>query len=146
MISLDKITSTQKIIAGVISAVAAIAGLIVTLNTIKNNIYQDGYNKAVADIQEQQNKLFDEKIAVAEKGFRDSLEAQETLHQMNIERLKSEQTVKIETQEVVKYVDKIVVKNECVSLAADTVWMLGQAAGVVSGAATSKGGKAKAKP
>ena len=115
-----------------IGVIASIVALLISLGQLHDWVYSKGYEAAKNDIQAEINKEAEKQKAETEQKIKAALSKQAELHQSDIDRVRSEQQVKIETKEVVKYVERIKVVDECISLASDTVRLLSAATGLVT--------------
>lgn len=128
-----------------IGVIASIVALLISLGQLHDWVYSKGYEAAKNDIQAEINKQVELQKAQTEQKIKDALDKQAALHQSDIDRVRAEQQVKIETKEVVKYVERIKVVDECISLAGDTVRLFSAATALVTarGAGESSSGENK---
>lgn len=129
-----------------IGVIASIVALLISLGQLHDWVYSKGYEAAKNDIQAEINKQAEGRKAETERKIKEALENQTALHELDIERVRSEQQVKTETKEVVKYVERIKVVDECVSLAGDTVRMLSAATGLVTSRGSGESASAENQP
>ena len=107
---------------------AGILGALASIYAITSHFENKGYNRAIVELQSKAN----EKIAIAtanaieaaQKETKKALATQQNIFDNELDRVKNDKQVAIEIEEVVKYVDRIEIKNECAVLSDDIVGML----------------------
>lgn len=116
--------SNKKII-GIISAIVTI---VVGLGSIKNHYIKVGYTKAVVEIQSKTNeavvKATNAAIIDAQEKATVALRQQQQLFDSELTRVRSERIVEERVQEIIKYVDKVEIKNECLDVGPDVLGLL----------------------
>ncbi len=122
-----------------IGVVASLVALAISLGQLHDWVYSKGYEAAKNDIQAEINKEAEKQKAETEQKIKTAMDRQAVLHQLDIKRIQSEQQITIQTKEVVKYVERIKVVDECVSLAGDTVRLLSEATSIVTASESGKG-------
>lgn len=114
-----------------IGYVIAIISLIGVIHSILNHYEEKGYNRAVIEIQTEANIEIQKATALAvekaEAEFRKAAEQQKINFDAELERAKNERQVETEIREVIKYVDKIKINDECKFIGSDAIKLLNEA-------------------
>lgn len=96
---------------------ATVIGGVAAIYAIANHYEQVGYDKAVKEIQDSANAKITEATqkAVNEsaKKLKEALDKQRKTFDAELERAKNDRQINTEIQEVIKYVDRIEIKNNC---------------------------------
>ena len=112
----------------VIGVVAGVLGGIAAIYAITDHYETKGYNRARLEIQSEANtkiaQATEEAIAQAEKEMQEALDRQANLHAQELVRAREERVVETKIKEVIEYVDKIKIKNECRNVGTDIVSLL----------------------
>jgi hypothetical protein len=99
--------------------------------------YDKGYTEASNNFQNLQKIALDEALANYERKVNEAFAHKEKDTQQAEVTKQAEVIVQTKVQTVTKYVDKIVVTNECSSLATDVVSLLSESTGIVKEATRS---------
>ena len=90
------------------------------LYAIVDHFEQKGYNRAKVEMQGVMNEKIKEAtqkaISEAKKEMQLALNRQQSIHDNELARAADEREVKAKTEKVIEYVDKIVIKNQCISV------------------------------
>lgn len=119
-----------------ITAVSGVLGVLLLGYQISDRIYQNGYNKAVSDIQTEHNKLLQAQRQQAEQKLAEALDVITQDHKDELNRVKSSQQVSIEIQKVKEYVYKeIEIPVGCNTLANNFVSLRSKATSIINSSA-----------
>jgi len=121
-----------KHIGLIIGALSALA----SLYAITGYFETKGYNRAMVEFQSEAN----EKIALAtskaiEKAQQEAekaLSRQRSIFETELKRVENDRIVETEIKEVIKYVDKIEIKNECSVISNDILGLLNETINTVN--------------
>ena len=109
------------IIGAVLSGVAA-------WYTITNHYENKGYQRAMVELQSEANEKIaeatQEAIDEAQKKMQEALDKQAALHSAELVRAKEERVVETKIKEVIEYVDKVEIRNECRTVGDDIIRLL----------------------
>lgn len=114
----------------VIGAVATLVGIIAAWIGVKTHYEKVGYERAINEIQTKANqeiiKATQEAISAAQIEMQEALDKQQLIHDEELKRINSVEQVKVNTVEVIKYVDKIQVKRECTNIDPEFIRLLNE--------------------
>lgn len=116
----------------------AVIGITALLLLVRSHFINEGYNRAISDIQSKTNeqlKLATERaISNAEKEIKKRLDTQKFIFDSELQRVINEKTVETKIKKVIEYVDKIEIKTECTNLTDDVIGLLNQAVNTANSA------------
>lgn len=112
----------------IITVVATLLGAVAAFYAVTNHYETKGYQRAVAELREASNKAIktatDKAIKEANEQIEKALDRQQKLHDSELQRVKEEREVQTEIREVIKYVDKVEIRNECSTVSDDIIRLL----------------------
>lgn len=111
---------------GVISVIAGLATVAAGYYSLREYHIGVGYDKAVKELQTSANK---EIVKATEKAINDANKAlvkQQGIFDSELARVKRERIVETKTKEVIKYVDKIQIRDECLVVTDDIMGLLNE--------------------
>lgn len=95
---------------------------------ITDHFEQKGYNRAVVELQTKANKEItkatNKAVKKAAKEMQKALDLQQAVFDAELIRAEQTQEVEIKTKKVIEYVDRIKIKNECVTTGDDVIRLL----------------------
>lgn len=117
------------IISGVLGAAASVYA-------ITSHFEQKGYHRAMVELQGAANEKIATAtataIAKAQKETERALRRQQSVFDTELARVKNHKIVETEIKEVIKYVDRVEIKNECSILSDDIVGLLNNSINTVN--------------
>lgn len=114
-----------------------IAGVILAFLYAYNLAYDKGYSAKVAEYEKDYAELVEADRKAYEVKVQKALDLQKADFEAKEKDAVKIKEVEIQVKTVTKYVDKIIVKNECVDLASDVVGLLSEANSITVQAARS---------
>jgi len=118
-----------------------VGGVLVGLYTATGYFEQKGYDRAITEIQGRSNeaikKATDKALIEAQKKMQKALDDQQTIYNSEVKRVANEQKVKTIVKEIYRNVDKIIIKDKCLTID-DTIIRLLNGSVDTNNAASSK--------
>lgn len=124
---LTKITNFVSGYKWVFTVLSALSALIAIATYIDTNAYNRAVNEYTAASAKAIKKATDEAITKANLEMQQALDKQAETHAAELAFSDQTKETKTTIEEIIKYVDKVEVKNECINVDADVISLLNQA-------------------
>lgn len=107
---------------------AVVAVAVAGFFTVTNHYENKGYNRAITEIQGKSNeaivKATEKAVDEAAIEMQKAIDKQQTIHDMELSRVSEVKKVGTEIKEVIRYVDKIEIRNECNTVSDGVIGLL----------------------